>query len=385
VKEKTPEPKAAKEEAKAPEPKPVSKKAEKTSAPVSEAKGPQQDSLVTSPDYRWMSDRLPFEGRGLAYEDLDGDGKKEVILIDLHHVYIYELSGKQLRLLKTYEGREDDHFVRVYTLDVTGDGRPDVLVSNIRNDRAVSLGLRYDSSGLTPIFKDSPWLIKVVAWEGKPLLVGEAYLGDQINYHKIRKLRLEGEKLVDMEELKTPSEVGVYGLSDFRPSTQEASGILYLTPSGSLKIYEDEKGKYKKRWSSSERYGGSSNWINQKVENMFNEVNDYKTYINIDPVAWNGSGQGEVLVARNDTFLKNIVGTRPIVKNCWFTKLKWDELGLRESWSTRKIDGYIADNIRAQLPGEKSPQILSLVWLREPGFTSTMGTFKSVLAVYDPN
>jgi len=388
VKETVIEEKITKEEIKVSPPK--GSKAEKAEIQKTEikevVKEVVKESAVSFPDYKWMSERLPFEGRGMAYDDLNGDGKKELIFIDLNHVYVYDLSGRQLKLLHTYQGKGDDHFVRVYTLDVTGDGRPEVLVSNIRNANASSLGLRYDSTGMQPLFQNSPWMIKVVPWDGRATLVGESYFGETVDYHDIKKLKLEGEKLVEVEKLNLPREIGIYGLSDFRLSPQEPGGVLYLTPSGSLKIYEDENGKYKKRWSSSERYGGTSNWINQKVRNMFNEVDDSKTYINIDPVAWtNGSGKGEVMVAKNDTFLKNVIGTRPIVKNCSLVKLEWHELGLRETFATRKIDGYVADNLRAQLPGEKSPQLLSLLWLRDPGFASTMGTFKSVLAVYDLN
>ncbi len=217
-------------------------------------------------------------------------------------------------------------------------------------------------------------------------MVGEPYYGTEVDYHKIRKLVLSGDKLKEDGELKLPSGVGIYGLADFKALAQDPEGIMYLTSSGSLKIYDREEDKYKKKWSSSEKYGGSSNWIHQKVRNYFNEVEESKTYINIDPIAWmDGEGRSEVIVAKNDNFLKNVIGTMPIVKNCFFTKLKWEELGLRELWTTRKIDGYIADYQRVQLPWEASPKLLSLIWIREPGFGGAMGKFKSALAVYDLN
>jgi VCBS repeat protein len=371
------------------EEKPSVKEAEKksTKKEAKEAKVEVPTPIASMPDYRWMSERLPYEGRGLAYADLDGDGKAEVITIDLNHVYVYELGQNQVRLLKSYAGEKTDQFVRVHTMDLDGDSKSEILVSNIRNGQASSFGLRDAGGELKTIFSKAPWLLKVTEWEGKPLLVGEPFTGREVNYHKISKLILLGGKLKEEGELSLPQNIGLYGFREFQTVSQEAGGLIYLTPSGYLQVYEEGKGgDYKKRSSSTERYGGSSNSINLPVRNVFNEVEKNRTYFNLEPVVWReADGRGAVLVAKNDNFLKNVIGTEPIVKNCWFSKLKWEDLGLREAWNTRKVDGYIADYLRANLPGENSPKLLTLLWLRDPGFANTMGTFKSVLAVYDLN
>jgi hypothetical protein len=316
---------------------------------------------ISNPDFQWMSERLPFEGRGISYADVAGTGQPQVILIDLHHVYLYEFSKNQLRLFKTYTGTPTDHFVRVFTIDLDGDGKPEIIVSNIQNGQASSLGLRYEGGEFKSVFTESPWLLKVLTFEGKPVLLGEPFYGREIDYHKLRRLKLVGNQLQEEGDFDIPKEIGLYGLKDF-PSLESSGGqpkpndLLYLTPSGTLKIYEKIGNEYKKRASSSERYGGSSNFINLDVKNMLNEVEEAKTYFNLDPVAWRESdGLGRVVVAKNDTLLKNIIGTRPFIKNAWFTKLKWEEIGLREVWQTLKIDGYISDYQIVQLPWEKSP------------------------------
>ncbi len=344
-------------------------------------------TIAGQPDYQWISEQLPLEGRGMAYEDLDADGKKELILIDLKHLYVYEFSKNSLQLLAKHEALPQDNFVRVYTYDLEQDGKPEILVSNYRGNEAASLVFRYEQKKIVPLSKSSPWLVKVLLWEGKPLLMGEPYYGTVVDYHSIKKLKWNGNELKEEGDFRVPNNIQIYGLQSFTTSPQDPKGIIYLNPAGSLKIYEpDPKGTYKKRWSSAERYGGSSNWINQQVKNFFNEMEDYKTYVNIDPVTWvNEAGRGEVLVAKNDNFLKNMMGTRPIVKDCWFVKLRWEDLGLRELWTTRKIDGYMADYLKVQLPWEKSPKLLVLMWFRDPSFADSLGPFRSVIAIYDLN
>ncbi|MFO1518945.1 MAG: FG-GAP-like repeat-containing protein [bacterium] len=384
IQEKPVQGKVIQEEKKEVEVKKTEKKGKKETQ-TTEVKEVVKETVMGTPDYRWMSERLPYEGRGMAYSDVNGDGRKDVIVIDLHGVNVYDFDKNQLKLISHFEGKIDDHYVRVYAMDSDGDGKSEIYVANIRTVAASSLGLKFDSGVLKPRSKFA-LTVKVLERQGKPTLIGEPYYGTEVNYHKIRTLKLNGDKLEEDGVLDFPSGVGIYGLKEFKAASGDSAGLIYLTPSGSLKIYDNEQGHYKKRWSSSDNYGGSSNWINQKVKNFFNETEDAKTYINLDPVSWvDGSGQGEVAVAKNDNFLKNVVGTRPIVKNAWLTKLKWDQLGLREVWTTRKIDGYIADYERVQFPWEKNPQLMVLMWLRDPGFASAMGTFKSVVMIYDLN
>ncbi|MBL7686306.1 MAG: hypothetical protein JNK65_09785, partial [Deltaproteobacteria bacterium] len=83
------------------------------------------------------------------------------------------------------------------------------------------------------------------------------------------------------------------------------------------------------------------------------------------------------------TYLKGVIGTKPIVKNAWFVKLDWEELGLRETFSTRKLEGYISDYTLVRLPGESKDQLLALVWVKNPGFGGAFGGFQSVLALYN--
>ncbi len=338
------------------------------------------------PDYKWVSTILPMQGRGVAYGDVNGDGKKEVVIVDLKHVYVYEFTKGQLRLLNTYDAGENDAYVRVYTIDVNGDGKEEILISNINRGSAASIVLEMVGNDFKEVVKDAPWVVKVLTWNGVPTILGERFNAKLVEYHDIRQLKVENGKLKDTGKFNAPAEVGIYGVKSFKTVSSEPEEILYLTPSGYLKIYDiDDNGKkFKKKWSSSERYGGTSNFLRLVQTDMFNEVTNDFTYFNVEPVVWMGSdGYGSIFVPKNDDFLRDIIGTRPVVKNTWFTKLHWQDIGMREVYSTRKVDGYFADNIKADLPWESQPKLLSILWVRDKGFLNAMGTFKTVVAIYD--
>ncbi|GEM_PF-3330834 len=372
-----------------PEPKPVKVKTPKLkeAEPLAHSKEQIRETFSNpaSPDYTWVSNIQPFEARGVAYGDVNGDGQKEIVLIDLKHVYVYEFTRNQIRLLKDYEGSSNDQFVRVYTHDVNGDGKEEILVSNVNRGQAASLALELNGDQFKEVAQNSPWLIKVLRWKGENIILGETFTGMKVDYHDIHQLKVENGRFKDVGKFEAPSEIGLYGLQAFKQVSSDPEQILYLTPSGYLKIFDpDGKEKFKKKWSSSDKYGGTSNFIRLNQTNMFNEVEGQFTYFNVEPISWTGSdGHGSIIVPKNDDFLKNIIGTRPVVKNTWFTKLHWEDIGMRETFSTRKIDGYFADNIKVQLPWESQPKLLALLWVRDKGFMNAMGTFKTVVALYD--
>lgn len=358
----------------------------KTENPVPGSKEEIRESgMMGSPDYKWISTILPFEGRGMAYGDVNGDGQNEIVIVDLKHVYVFEFTKNQVRLLYDFQGGVDDAFIRVYTKDLNGDGKEEILVSNIAHGQGASFALELNGDQFKEVIKKSPWIIKVLDWNGTPTLIGEFFNAKEVNYHDIRQLVMENNKFKDAGKFDVPSEMGIYGIQSFKSQNTSSDQVLYLSPSGYLKIYEIEgKNKFNKKWSSSERYGGTANFLRLEQTDMFNEVTNAFTYFNVDPVTWMGSdGYGSIMVPKNDDFLRNMIGTRPVVKNTWFTKLHWQDIGMRESFSTRKIDGYFADNIKVQLPWESQPKLLSLLWVRDKGFMNAMGTFKSVVVVYD--
>lgn len=358
----------------------------KTENPIPGSKDEIRESgMMGSPDYKWLSTILPFEGRGVAYGDVNGDGQKEIVIVALKHVYVFEFIKNQVRLLYDFQGGSEDAFVRVYTKDLNGDGKEEILISNVSRGQGASFALELNGDQFKEVVKRSPWIIKVLDWNGTPTLIGEFFNAKEVNYHDIRQLKVENDKFKDAGKFEVPSEMGIYGIQSYKSQNSSSNQVLYLSPSGYLKIYEiEEKNKFKKKWSSSERYGGTANFLRLEQTDMFNEVTNEFTYFNVDPVTWMGSdGYGSIMVPKNDDFLRNMIGTRPVVKNTWFTKLHWQDIGMRESFSTRKIDGYFADNIKVQLPWESQPKLLALLWVRDKGFMNAMGTFKSVVVLYD--
>jgi len=96
-----------------------------------------------------------------------------------------------------------------------------------------------------------------------------------------------------------------------------------------------------------------------------------------------GVNAPELIVAKNDALLKDILGRKPVISDGKMVKLKWDPLGVEEAWASKKVDGSILDYLVTTASG--SQKLMVAVRMRDQGFFEGIGRKDSVLLVYDLN
>ena len=113
---------------------------------------------------------------GLAQGDLDGDGRKEIVVVSPHHLRVYRYTDGQL--VQIYESSKERyrHYVGVDVADINGNGSDEVFVSALSSNRdsVQSSVLEFSDSDFTTVVEESPWLYRV-SWmtDGKPRLLGQ--------------------------------------------------------------------------------------------------------------------------------------------------------------------------------------------------------------------
>ena len=109
----------------------------------------------------WRSAILPYALRDLAFGDLDGDGNLETVVISQNAVYIYRFKDEKFELLKEIKGGRYDNYVGVDVADINGAGRPQVFVSNFRDDGDRSLVVSWEQGNYSVIAEKIPYLLRV--------------------------------------------------------------------------------------------------------------------------------------------------------------------------------------------------------------------------------
>jgi len=141
----------------------------------------------------WRSTILPYALRDMAFGDLDGDGDIETVIISQKAVHIYRFKNDQFNLLTEIAAHRNDNYIGVDVADINGTGRPQIFVSNFRNDGARSLVLAWEGDGYKTIAKDVPysWRVQQIPGRGT-VLVGQERRGDYSFGTKIKVLSWKG-------------------------------------------------------------------------------------------------------------------------------------------------------------------------------------------------
>lgn len=369
----------------APAPKVEEKKREEKTAKrdrVEPRPSPKVAPAEAQSDYATVSQRLPYEVRALAYGDADGDGNPEVLLTGQSDLYVYRLNGSDLQEVARYAGKKLDHFVKVDLMPDPAGGNPWIVLTNLRGSLAASKILRLQGSSLSPVIEDIPYQLRVVRQGSVARLLGQPYRGDSGRYPTY-ELKIVGSKVEPGEKLSIPTEIGLYNFDFLAGSGGDGFALAGLTPSGKLKLFKEEGGKYKGAWSSRESYGGSANDVPVEVKDAFNEVVADYYVVPVRLQALDGAPVPELVVAKNDALLKDIIGRKPVISDGRIVRLKWDPLGMQEAWSSKKVDGSILDYLVTSGPGAR--KLMVAVRMRDQGFFEGIGRKDSVLLVYDLN
>jgi hypothetical protein len=333
-------------------------------------------------DYDFVSKRLPFEVRSLSFGDVDGDGKNEILLTSQNSLYLYSFSNRQMELVAEYPGAKLDYFVKVDLYQRPGE-RPWVVLTNLREDRASSKILRYEAGKFTPLIESIPYQMRVVRRGESQQIIGATYSAQATKAaHNIFRLEVNGHQVRAVEKLDLPWGTNLYGYDWVSGGGVEE--VVKLTNEGKLQLFvkEDAK-KYKKAWTSPESYGGTGNWVPVEVRDLFNEVvSDYYP-IPVGVRSRSVGGKPEILVVKNDSLVKNVIGRIPVIKDGQIFRLTFDELGFIEAWASKKIDGSIQDYLVANVEGQA--QLMAAVRLRDPGLLGDVGRKDSVLLLYNLN
>jgi hypothetical protein len=138
---------------------------------------------VSVPEEKWTpssmkrisrSDKIADELYGIVAGDADAEGNGEVLAFGRRIIYIYRVKGKELlpytRITKGLPG----HILNLEAVDLDGDGKKEILVSGLEGEYLESTVLKRKGDVYEPVAGRIPYFLVVLPdWQGKPAVVGQ--------------------------------------------------------------------------------------------------------------------------------------------------------------------------------------------------------------------
>jgi hypothetical protein len=184
-----------------------------------------------APEERWTpssikrisrSDRIQDELHGIVAGDVDAKGNGEVLAFGKRILYIYRVKDKELlpytRVTKGLPG----HILNVEAVDLDGDGKKEILVSGLEGDYLGSSVLKRKGDVYEPVARRIPYFLVVLPdWQGKPVVVGQQ-LGSESPFEgRLHTMSWTGKSLtagapLPADTRTAPLSFGIPGLSSVR-------------------------------------------------------------------------------------------------------------------------------------------------------------------------
>jgi hypothetical protein len=207
-----------------------------------------------------QSDKIADEIQGVVAGDVDADGNGEVVAFGKHILYIYRVKGTEILPFFRVSRGASHHFLNVDAIDLDGDGKKDLVVTDLVGDRLVSFVLLRRGDGFEEIPASSPYYLVVLRdWDGKTVVAGQLKGFGEAFQGKIRVMKWDGKTFSEGEAIPLDTAIlplsggGVFSLAPARFGKDWR--WLYIDAEDHLRVL-DPGGK--SLYRSKSRYGAPS-------------------------------------------------------------------------------------------------------------------------------
>ncbi len=290
-------------------------------------------------------------GQLVTMGDVDGNGKKELIVSDGSSIRIYSYKEEPKELWSITGGADEEH-LSIDVLDANHNGRAEIYVTSIKGtDTLSSYVLEYNpAEGYKKIWDKAPYFFRV----SETTLLMQASTPAEIYKGPVYEGQLRDGQYYLGKALRLPPEVNIYGFafvdwSIIRPGQDSEMPksslppmILSFDDKGYLNLYNmgsDASPKSELNWRSKDTYGGFDISFDK---NTFSIVNPAEKWFVKRRLLTIRTGRGqEVLAVKRIHFSDTVPGLG--YKSTAVYSLRWDGSAMDEALILENLSGGLRD------------------------------------------
>lgn len=301
--------------------------------------------------------------KGVALADLEGDGRKELVLMGQNQLWAYRVTQEGLRAVGELKLPSTYNLLTVGALDLDGQMGEEVAVTAAVEDDLKSFVLKWEGGSLNYLVKDLNRYLRVMEVGGGKVLLAQAIGSDLDFVGPIERLRLQGGK-VTYEPLKgLPRDTWVLGFVRGRFAEGEGD-VVRITGLGELELL-GEKGE--RIWKGGRGYCLSDNYFD-RPRVMVDEKGmpsgvPRRVYLPTKMVAidLDGDGVDELVVVENRFVLGQTLERVRLYGSGRVLGLVWDGISMAQAWQTQEMPGCVFDFDLGDIDGDGLKELVAVV------------------------
>ncbi|MFH0799244.1 MAG: VCBS repeat-containing protein [Pseudomonadota bacterium] len=309
--------------------------------------------------YAWASSRIGSPLWGMAFGDIDGTGRK-LLLLERGRVLVGKLGEKgfEQQALCDLPGRAEG--ARIYTMDLDGDGVEEIVVSAVEEGLPASLALSFKDGKCRTLFERERWSLRVIEdLQARKTLTGQSWSSDSFFFGPVFELKFEGKKLKKVQKIGLPTAVNLFQFAALPGEDERLAVIKGYQP---LEVYEKMSRRFKRTWRTGVRFGGGLNILATSQRAVLGEEMADMVEFNLSPLVSVRGADFALIAPRHDMPLKGFIGRRPSVHGATVVEFRPDPaLFFEEISRTINIPGAIVDYVIGDLRSEGKQRLFVLM------------------------
>ncbi len=288
----------------------------------------------------WRSGYFPESLVGLAVGDIDRSGENKVVFASARNVYVSRVQGKKMEQLAQYTIPATENIVSLDILDLTGDGRMEIICS-AQNDKMTAFSMILSYTGgkeITPLATGIPWYLRVAGAPDGRFLAGQKPASNNPSHvysGNVMRMSFDGTRVKSNGPVGLPPFVDLFNFTIGRLGT---SGVQMVTaikyPSEHIFLFESND----RSWESKEEYGGTMNYIESGNPGRDGNRREYiPSRILIADI--DQDGQNELIVAKNDRGGVPFMSKQRAFSGGVIQAFKYGNMALTPFFRTRSLPG----------------------------------------------
>jgi hypothetical protein len=310
----------------------------------------------------WRSQSMPIVSSGIAIDDLNGDGKNEVVIMAKDSIETYAFKDRQLMPIARYPVSPNLKLLKVSTLDINGDGKAEIIVSASYFKEPRSFILSLEGNQLKELYKDIKLYMNVaqVPPDYSRQLVGSKGDSKELFAQGVHNVIFSGGQPVLSTRLALPTKANPFNFA-YLP---EKSGykVLLNDDRDHIVVYT---AKGERVAATEEEYCGSA--IGLEFDPLMAPMEKPKTdhlwtyyYIPLPMIVANldKDDRYEVLVSKNISLAAQFFETFRTFSQGEIHALYWDGVGMNLLWKTRRIKGTVTGYALADIDNDGQKELV---------------------------
>lgn len=311
---------------------------------------------TTSEQNRVRGQALKIRSKGFLVEDLDSDGKNEVVILATGYLGVYRFKDKMLDKIAELDLPLRWEPVRMSAYDLERDGNKELILSGFMGKGPHAIVVKYSGSELTIFKRGINKYLNVVKMPPnyRPILIGQAKGHTKVfKAYGLREVDYVNGEFELTRKIAAPEFTNVFNFC-YLPMGNDKFGVVQISSTDYVKLYSQGGEALS---ATDQTYNKSAIALPQEMmprgmgpQNHDSKMDQwYYVPIRVSAFSLGSDGKYEILVAKDISTAGQVMENYRAYSQGEIHSLFWDGVGLNLYWKTRRIKGTITDYTVADL------------------------------------